>query len=130
MKARCNNPKAPKYKYYGAKGVSICERWGQFENFLEDMGERPAGKSLDRFPDKKGNYCKDNCRWATIEQQNRNRNPLTRPRNAIGAAHRKQGSKPWIASIWVNGKSKYLGSYATEEEAHGVYERAKEELNG
>jgi len=53
--------------------VSVCERWSKFENFLEDMGEVPKGMTLDRFPDQKGNYSPDNCRWATQKQQQNNR---------------------------------------------------------
>jgi len=72
MKQRCMNPKAPGYKWYGALGVKVCDEWLIFENFLEDMGERPEGMSLDRIDSTK-NYCKDNCRWATAKQQIRNR---------------------------------------------------------
>lgn len=53
--------------------VSICERWMVFENFLEDMGERPSGTTLDRFPNPRGNYEPGNCRWATNEDQQNNK---------------------------------------------------------
>lgn len=72
MHTRCYNPKTKNYKYYGGKGVIVCERWHRFENFLEDMGEAPVGLSLDRIRSS-GNYEKTNCRWATIVQQNNNR---------------------------------------------------------
>jgi len=73
MKQRCLNPKATKWKHYGARGVRVCERWRiSFENFLADMGERPAGKTLDRI-DPDGNYEPGNCRWATMVQQRHNR---------------------------------------------------------
>src|SRR5258708_3593459 len=74
MRARCLNPNFHKYKSFGARGITICERWSKFENFLADMGERPEGKTLDRYPDKQGNYAPGNCRWATRSEQQRNRN--------------------------------------------------------
>lgn len=67
---RCTNPKATKWNMYGARGITVCERWLKFANFLEDMGERPSREhTIDRI-DGRGNYNKANCRWATaLEQQ-------------------------------------------------------------
>lgn len=75
MKGRCGNVNNRKYKDYGGRGIEVCQRWrDSFEAFLSDMGLRPTTEhSLDRFPDKDGNYEPGNCRWATIEEQNRNR---------------------------------------------------------
>ncbi len=71
MKQRCLNGNSHNYKTYGARGIRVCERWLVFENFLADMGEKPDGKSLDRYPNNDGNYEPGNCRWATrIEQAN------------------------------------------------------------
>lgn len=70
---RCENPKEPGYDYYGGRGITVCSRWREsFEDFLADLGERPSGKTLDRFPDKDGNYEPGNCRWATPAEQLRN----------------------------------------------------------
>jgi hypothetical protein len=58
---------------YIKKGISVCERWRVFRNFLADMGDRPSGHTLDRFPNRHGNYEPTNCRWATPKQQANNR---------------------------------------------------------
>ena len=71
MKARCLNPLDDNYRFYGAKGVTICERWMDFQNFYEDMGTRPDSTSLDRI-NPFGNYELSNCRWATAETQLQN----------------------------------------------------------
>lgn len=73
MKQRCLNSKIPAYKKYGGRGITICDAWLTYEGFVADMGERPAGMSLDRYPDNNGNYEPSNCRWATPQQQARNR---------------------------------------------------------
>lgn len=74
MRDRCFNPNAVGYEYYGGRGISICDRWNSFDNFLSDMGERPAFCTIDRInPD--GNYHPENCRWSTaIQQANNKRN--------------------------------------------------------
>jgi hypothetical protein len=73
MRSRCSNPRHARYKDYGGRGISVCERWQRsFASFLEDMGRRPApGLTLDR-EDNNGDYEPGNCRWATVAEQNRN----------------------------------------------------------
>ena len=76
MRSRCNNPNTPNWHNYGERGVTYDPRWNSFAVFIEEMGERPEGTSLDK--DSKGGkgcllYCKENCCWASQSTQSRNR---------------------------------------------------------
>lgn len=74
MKSRCNNPKNPGFELYGGRGIKVCDSWDKsFDAFFEDMGQRPSkNHSLERKDNSKG-YSKDNCKWATVKEQTRNR---------------------------------------------------------
>lgn len=74
IKQRCLNSKNVRWDNYGGRGIEICDRWrDSFENFLEDMGDRPSNKhSIDRINNSLG-YFKENCRWATLQEQGRNK---------------------------------------------------------
>jgi hypothetical protein len=73
MISRCHNPHNKDWKRYGGLGITVCERWHKFENFLYDMGERPPSLQIDRYPDPHGHYGPGNCRWATRSQNQKNR---------------------------------------------------------
>ena len=91
MKARCRNPSHPAFSYYAGRGITICPQWlgpGGFDQFCRDMGECPAGLTLDRIDNTKG-YEPLNCRWATWKQQAANRRrggPARDPSSLAGQA--------------------------------------------
>lgn len=96
MHQRCLNPRNKKFKYYGAKGITICPEWTDFTTFLSDMGERPPGKTLDRKDGTKG-YSKRNCRWATYSEQNYNRPP-----KLIDLHGTKRTLGEWASSLGIS----------------------------
>lgn len=110
MRNRCRKPTRPEFSPW-YDNIHICERWDRFENFLEDMGPRPAGKTLDR-KENTGDYNKQNCRWATSTEQARNKTrtgPIPKTLSADGETMTRQ---EWCARLgvtrqtirnWVNG---------------------------
>lgn len=94
MMQRCYNPTLRAYAYYGGRGISVCERWHSFVNFLADMGEPPPGLSIDRYPNNDGNYEPGNCRWATPSEQAQNQR-----RQKNGKLRIKRGDPKILAGL-------------------------------
>ena len=123
MKARCYNPNSKAYKYYGARGIKVCDRWLDINNFIEDMYHSyQESLTLDRI-DVNGNYDPDNCRWTTKEVQHRNTREIYKNNTSgfRGVAWNKQFSK-WRVNIGIGNKIIFLGYYQTALEAAKAYE--------
>ena len=107
MKERCHNKYHKYFPYYGARGIEVCEHWREgFKNFLSDMGERPKDLSIDRIENDKG-YSKENCRWATKKEQQRNR------RNSINIGEDSNG---WVVTARLPGKKYCLNCSSCNKE--------------
>jgi hypothetical protein len=96
MLNRCTNPADLFFADYGRRGITVCERWHDFANFLADMGDRPDGLSIDRIDNNAG-YSPENCRWATTAQQQRNR----RSTRMYTHAGKTQAMTDWAAEYGI-----------------------------
>lgn len=147
MRTRCLNPRGPGYASHGGRGITICKRWDSFTNFLEDMGPRPADKTLDRI-NNDGNYNKENCRWATDAQQMINRRGtrreltddeikqiltmlLTEPRSAVAKAFdlkpraiKSIRDNAVAAGLWTSAR-KYRNKSLTDADVVEIRRRIK-----
>lgn len=118
MIQRCTNSRSTEYENYGGRGIAVCDRWLDFTNFLEDMGERPTPKhSIDRV-DVDGNYEPTNCRWATRLEQNRNQRLRSDNSTGIkGVTRSGRRGESYLVRISDGNKRITIGSFKTLEEA-------------
>ena len=124
MHHRCNNKNNEFYKDYGGRGIKVCDRWKDIDNFIEDMHSSfSKGLSLDRR-NNDGNYEPSNCRWATKTEQQRNTRVLmgTNKSGYRGVSFNKKANR-WVALIHVNSKKIYLGSFVNKIDAAISYDK-------
>lgn len=117
MRQRCANPNHVKYDMYGGRGITVCDEWNDFENFISDMGFRPSkNHTIDRIDNEKG-YYKENCRWATKSDQVINQR--IRPKNKTGVVgvYFNNKSGKFRAKLTLKGNTHYLGEFDTLEKA-------------
>jgi hypothetical protein len=115
MRRRCTDEACPHFQDYGGRGITVCERWNTFENFLADMGEPPQGHTIER-KDNNGNYEPGNCRWATPKEQARN----TRRNHFLTFQGRTQCVKDWAMEFGI----KYETFRNRIKTLHWSFERA------
>ena len=104
MLYRCCYPQSKDYPYYGGRGITVCEEWFTYRNFVADMGHRPFGTTLGRRDNDKG-YFKENCSWQTIKEQNANKR-LVQRNNSSGLAGVTSPGKDgfWRVNASINGE--------------------------
>jgi hypothetical protein len=114
MVSRCTNPHHDEWDSYGGRGITVCDRWLKFENFYEDMGDRPSDKhSLDRLDNDKS-YSNDNCEWRLPrDQMNNRRNTVKLTHNGITKPASEWADESWVKANGINHEliisRKYLG---------------------
>lgn len=128
MLSRCHSESSTCFYKYGAKGISVCDRWrGSFESFLADMGARPQGKTIDRI-NSNGNYEPGNCRWANANQQAANKGKSVR--NTSGVKNIRFEKNKWRVRIGFGNKLKHIGMFDSLDLAKLAAAEAREKYHG
>ncbi|MEB6244675.1 AP2/ERF family transcription factor [Staphylococcus xylosus] len=127
MKKRCYNTKSQNYKYYGARGIKVCEEWkNNFTQFYNDVGDIPfEGAELDRI-DNNDDYKPSNCRWVEHQINSNNRRKYYNKTGYTGVTFKPRLNK-FQAQLYKDKKFIYLGLYETAEKAYEAYLKAKNE---
>lgn len=128
MMYRCYKESDNNYENYGGRGIKVCDRWREPDdvgliNFINDMGERPEGTTLDRI-DVDGDYCPENCRWITRDIQSYNTRKKVTNKTGRTGVH-LSGHNTYNVKIGYKGKSINVGTYKTYEEACFAREQAE-----
>lgn len=122
---RCNNPRNQDYHNYGGRGIAVCDRWLKFENFISDMGLKPTGLTIDRINNNLG-YFKENCRYASSIEQNRNRRVQKNNTTGKTGVHWNKQCQKYRVIITANNKQHHIGLFAKLEEAKIARKQAEQ----
>lgn len=130
MRSRCHDPNNDAYPRYGGRGITICDRWSIFENFLADMGVRPSrNHSLDRV-DSDGNYEPENCKWSTPLEQTLNRRMMGNNKSGFRGVSWRRREQRWYAQISLQYRVIHIAISNDKEEAAWMYDQWALELHG
>ncbi|MNQ57394.1 AP2 domain protein [compost metagenome] len=130
MKTRCTNKNTKVYQSYGAKGIIFDPKWETFEGFWEDMEEGWfEGSDIDRV-DYRGNYCKENCRWADKSVSSHNKSKGGVCTSSYKGVHYDKQHDKWVAKLTRNGKTLFHKRFVNEEDAARAYDDASEKFYG